>query len=225
MGTHSDHPPSGSQAPGKKAHWERIYSERKPTDVSWYQAHPEYSLAMIEATGAGIEADIIDVGGGASTLVDHLLAAGYQRLTVLDISPTAIAQARERLGARAKKVSWLEYDITDYAPGHRFDIWHDRAVFHFLTTAGERSRYLATLKAALKPGGHAIIATFAEDGPAESSGLEVVCYNPESLSNTVGEGLHLVETRLERHRTPHGGIEEFVYCRFCRDATDPAKIF
>ena len=222
MGMHSDHPPSGNRPPGKKSHWERIYSEKKPTDVSWYQAHPEYSLAMIEATGAGIEADIIDVGGGASTLVDHLLAAGYQRLSVLDISPTAIAQARERLGIRANKVSWLECDITDYTPGHRFDIWHDRAVFHFLTTTEERSRYLANLKAALKPGGHAIIATFAEDGPAECSGLEVVCYNPESLSNTVGDGLHLVETRLERHRTPHGGIEDFVYCRFCRDAPEPA---
>jgi SAM-dependent methyltransferase len=220
----SEQPPSGKRPPGKKSHWERIYSEKETSDVSWYQAHPEYSLAMIEVTGAGIEADIIDVGGGASTLVDHLLAAGYRHLCVLDISPTAIARARERLGIRANKVSWLECDITDYAPGQRFDIWHDRAVFHFLTTAEERSRYLDALKAALKPGGHAIIATFAENGPAESSGLEVVCYNPESLSNAVGEGLHLVETRLERHRTPHGGIEEFVYCRFRRDPTDPAKI-
>ena len=224
MGSHSDHPPSGNQAPGKKAHWERIYSEKKPAEVSWYQAHPEYSLTMIEATGAGVDAGIIDVGGGASTLVDHLLAAGYRRLSVLDISPTAIAQARERLGVRANQVSWLEYDVTDYTPEHRFDIWHDRAVFHFLTAAEERTRYLATLKTALKPGGHAIIATFAEDGPAESSGLEVVCYNPESLSNAVGEGLHLVETRLERHRTPHGGSEDFIYCRFRRDATNPAKI-
>ena len=224
MGIYPDHPPTDNQPPVRKSHWERIYSEKNPTEVSWYQAHPEYSLAMIEATGAGIEAGIIDVGGGASTLVDHLLAAGYQRLSVLDISPTAIAQARERLGVRAKKVSWLECDITDYTPEHHFDIWHDRAVFHFLTTAGERTRYLGTLKAALKPGGQAIIATFAEDGPAECGGLEVVRYNPESLSNTVGEGLHLVETRIEMHRTPHGGMEEFIYCRFCRDAAEPVLV-
>jgi SAM-dependent methyltransferase len=221
MMTNPDHPAAGIHTPAIKNHWEQVYLKKQPDAVSWYQLHPEYSLAMIEATGAGIEARIIDVGGGASTLVDHLLAAGYRHLTVLDISPTAIARARERLGEQANRISWLEVDVIDYIPKQGLEIWHDRAVFHFLTSAEERARYLAALNKALKPGGHAILATFAEDGPDKCSGLEVVRYSPESLNRAVGHGLRLIETRSELHHTPRGGIQQFVYCRFIRTDTDP----
>ena len=206
----------GNTSSSRKAHWEQVYAEKQPGETSWYQLHPEYSLAMIEDTGLGIGASLIDVGGGASTLVDHLLATGYQHVNVLDIAHTAIEQAKARLGKQANMVNWLEADITDYAPAQLFDIWHDRAVFHFLTSEMQRSRYLATLNKALKPGGHAIIATFAEDGPNLCSGLEVVCYSPESLNRALGHTLRLAETRSEEHTTPGGGVQKFNYCRFVR---------
>jgi SAM-dependent methyltransferase len=210
----SDNSPPGSPALGKKQHWEQVYSDRKPTDVSWYQLHPEYSLALIEACAAGTAARILDVGGGASTLVDYLLAAGYRHVNVLDIAGTAIQQAKARLGARASEITWLEQDVTRYPFAQDFDIWHDRAVFHFLTSPEERARYIANLKQALKPGGYAIIATFAEDGPTECSGLDVMRYSPKSLSEVMGGLLRLVETREEEHHTPNGGVQRFIYCRF-----------
>ena len=205
---------SHNPASGRKEHWEQIYSDKKPTDVVWYQLHPEHSLALIEACAVGSGARIIDVGGGASTLVDHLLAAGYRHISVLDISHNAIERAQARLGSQAEAVTWIEQDVIGSPPGHGYDIWHDRAVFHFLTSPDERARYIANLKQALRPGGQAIIATFAEDGPSECSGLEVARYSPESLSNTLGETLRLVETRQEEHHTPHGGVQRFIYCRF-----------
>lgn len=207
------------QATARKQHWEQVYSDKKPTDVSWYQLHPEYSLALIEACAAGSGARIIDVGGGTSTLVDHLLTAGYRHISVLDIAGTAIRQAQARLGARASEITWLEEDVTRYPFTQDFAIWHDRAVFHFLTSPEDRNRYLANLKQALKPGGHAIIATFAEDGPSECSGLAVMRYSPESLSNILGGSLRLVETRQEEHHLPHGGVQRFIYCRFRRLGT------
>ncbi|TNG03055.1 MAG: class I SAM-dependent methyltransferase [Gammaproteobacteria bacterium] len=197
----------------RKAHWEHIYSVKRPAETSWYQLHPEYSLAMIEHTGLGTGASLIDVGGGASTLADHLLAAGYRHVTVLDIAHTAIEQAKARLGKQASMITWLETDINDYTPAQPFDIWHDRAVFHFLTSETQRARYVATLNKALKPGSHAIIATFAEHGPSKCSGLDVVRYSPESLNRALGHTLRLVETRTEEHHTPNGGIN---YCRFIR---------
>jgi len=220
--TEPDNPTPGSHTPGKKQHWERVYSDRKPKDVSWYQLHPEYSLALIEACSAGTDAHILDVGGGASTLVDHLLAAGHRHVSVLDIAGTAIQLAKSRLGSQAKAVTWIEQDVTGSLPGHGYDIWHDRAVFHFLTRADERTRYIANLIKALKPGGHAIIATFADDGPSDCSGLEVTRYSPESLSGTMGESLRLIETRQEEHHTPNGGVQRFIYCRFKHLHTDAA---
>lgn len=211
-----DIPVPGDPHPEWKAHWEGIYTRKKTTEVSWYQSHPEHSLALIETAGLGSEAGIIDVGGGASTLVDHLLIAGYRNVTVLDIAQGAIRQAQARLGVQASRVTWLEHDITGYLPARRFDIWHDRAVFHFLTSEHDQSRYLAVLGKALQPDGQVIIATFAENGPGQCSGLNVVCYSPESLSHVLGPAYRLVETRTENHHTPHGGVQQFVYCRFCR---------
>ena len=200
----------------RKDHWEQIYSDKKPTEVSWYQQHPEHSLELIKATGVDVSARIIDIGGGASTLVGFLLDAGYQRLSVLDIAHAAIEQAKSRLGDRADKVEWLEQNITKWAPAELFDVWHDRAVFHFLTDTLDRSSYIHTMSRALKPGGHAIIATFGPDGPEKCSGLEVVRYSPETMLAVLGDSFQLVETRIEEHKTPGGSSQSFVYCRFIR---------
>ena len=204
----------------RQAHWEGVYSKKKSTEVSWYQQHPEHSLELIKATGVDLSASIIDIGGGASTLVDFLLEAGYQNLTVLDIAHGAIEQARSRLGRSkikwADKVEWLEQDITEFKTDRCFDVWHDRAVFHFLTDADDRLRYVEAMSNALKPGGHAVVATFNPDGPEKCSGLDVVRYSPETLSAIFGEGFQLVETRSEKHKTPGGASQSFVYCRFVR---------
>ncbi|HEX9149607.1 MAG TPA: class I SAM-dependent methyltransferase [Thermoanaerobaculia bacterium] len=199
-----------------KEHWERIYSTRPTNAVSWYQEHAESSLRLIRATGAPKDAAIIDVGGGASTLVDDLLAAGYSRLSVLDLSGTALAAARKRLGARASAVRWLEADVTKVdLPPNEYDIWHDRAVFHFLTSDEDRAAYVRTVSKSVKPGGHVIVATFAEDGPTECSGLPVVRYGAEQLHSEFGETFTLVSHEKEEHHTPLGKVQQFVYC-YCR---------
>jgi len=199
-----------------KAHWEKIYASRKADEVSWYRTHLEQSLALIHATGAGAESQIIDVGCGASTLIDDLLAAGYQHVTVLDISSAAIEDARTRLGKRADDVTWLEADITRASlPRHHYDIWHDRAVFHFLTDAGDRQRYVEAVNHAVKPGGHVIVATFGPHGPLQCSGLGIVRYTPEELHQEFGADYRLVRSVTEDHVTPAGKHQEFVYC-YCR---------
>ena len=204
----------------RQAHWEGVYSKKKSAEVSWYQQHPEYSLELIKATGVNASASIIDIGGGASTLVDFLLDAGYKNLSVLDISHGAIEQAKFRLGRSkielADKVEWLEHDITRFITCKSFDVWHDRAVFHFLTDAADRLRYLEAMSNVVKPGGHAIVATFNLDGPEKCSGLDVVRYSPETMSAIFGEGFQFVETRSEKHETPGGASQSFVYCRFIR---------
>jgi len=220
MTSNQPNQPSGGVRRDWKTRWERIHAEKDPSRVSWYQAHPEHSLNLIGETGVGTDAAIIDVGGGASTLVDNLLDAGYTNVTVLDIARTAIEQARTRLGGLAGKVSWVEGDITTFASDRQYDIWHDRAVFHYLTEAEDRARYLTVLGRTLKPEGHAIIATFSENGPSQCSGLEVVRYSPEALSDVLAPHLHLVETLVEEHHTPAGGVQQFVYCRFRRSGLD-----
>ena len=215
MSTDSDQQPVDCQHPDWKKHWETLYAEKDSAEVSWYQSHPQYSLSLIEDTGIGTTASIIDVGGGASTLVDHLLKAGYRNITVLDIARAAIEQAQQRLGNRSQRVTWIEDDVTRYSPGQQFDIWHDRAVFHFLTNENDRACYLETMRKALKPYGQVIIATFSDSGPSQCSGLDVVRYSPETLKQTLGPQLRLVETFTEEHHTPDGGLQQFVYCRFC----------
>ena len=199
-----------------KNHWDSVYGGRKPDEVSWYQRHLEKSLELIGATGAGKDAAIIDLGGGASTLVDDLLAAGYTNLTVLDISSAALRAAQTRLGARAGQVTWLEADVTRAElPGRGYDVWHDRAVFHFLTEAEDRRRYVAAVERAVKPGGHVIVATFGPHGPLKCSGLEIARYTPEQLHHEFGGNYELRRSVVEDHRTPAGGHQEFIYC-WCR---------
>ena len=161
-----------------KTHWEKIYRTKESSQVSWYQLHPTMSLQYIQNTGVSRAGQIIDIGGGASTLVDHLLDDGFQNITVLDISAEALGIAKQRLAARAEVVTWLEADITKInLPNHVYDVWHDRAVFHFLTKPEERTRYVNIVKKSVKPGGHVIVATFAIDGPEKCSGLEVARYD------------------------------------------------
>jgi len=200
----------------RKDHWEHIYSEKQATEVSWYQKRPLRSFELIKATGIDTSARIIDIGGGASTLADFILDAGYENLSVLDISHAAIEQAKSRLGKRADKVTWYEHDITEFTPDEPFDVWHDRAVFHFLTEADDRTSYVGILSNALKPGAHAIIAAFNLDGPEKCSGLDIVQYSPETISAVLGDAFQLVETSTEEHVTPGGSSQSFVYCRFIR---------
>lgn len=197
-------------------HWEKVYTTKATDAVSWFQPHAEVSLDLIKATGAGRDAAIIDVGGGASTLVDDLLASGYTDLTMLDLSAAALAAARSRLGAMTSKVRWIEADITRaQLPANRYDIWHDRAVFHFLTAAEERAAYVQAVFRAVKPGGHVIVATFAEDGPDKCSGLPVMRYRADQLHDQFGEAFALLRHRKEAHHTPSGTVQQFVYC-YCR---------
>ena len=199
-----------------KTHWEQIYHIKEATQVSWYQLHPSLSLKYIQNTGISKSGHIIDVGGGASTLVDHLLDDGFQQVTVLDISAAALEVVQQRLGQRAGSVTWLEADITQTTlPHHEYDIWHDRAVFHFLTEPQGRQRYVDTVREAVRPGGHVIVATFASDGPERCSGLEVVRYDPQSLHSEFGADFELLDSTHEEHHTPFGTEQKFIYC-YCR---------
>lgn len=200
----------------RKAHWEKVYAEKSPKEVSWYQPRPERSLALIQATGLGPEAALIDVGGGASTLVDNLLQSGYRDLAVLDISGAALAHTRQRLGPAAAEVAWYEADVTEFRPPRAFDIWHDRAVFHFLTEAADRAAYLEALRAGLRPGGHLILATFALDGPEKCSGLPVQRYDAAALAATLGADFELLGEESEAHLTPAEATQRFGYFHFRR---------
>lgn len=198
----------------RQTHWDNVYSQRLPSELSWYQAHPEVSLRLIAASGVGKDAALIDIGGGASLLVDKLVEAGYANVAVLDISAAAIKAAQTRLGARAAAVRWLARDVTAFAPLEKYALWHDRAVFHFLTEAADRRDYLAAAASALAPGGQMIVATFAPDGPEKCSGLPVVRYDAAGLAREVGEDYELLESCGETHVTPGGGKQSFSYCRF-----------
>ena len=199
-----------------KAHWERVYSSKATDAVSWFQVHAETSLRLIKETGLPRDGAIIDVGGGASTLVDDLLALGYSNLTVLDLSAAALRAAKERLGSDADKITWLEADITKVELARdAYDLWHDRAVFHFLTRDEDRHAYVEAVLRAVKPGGHVIVATFAEDGPEQCSGLPVMRYSAEALHAEFGAPFTLVRHDKEAHRTPFGTIQQFTYC-YCR---------
>jgi SAM-dependent methyltransferase len=201
-----------------KAHWEQVYRTKSPDEVSWYRPHLELSLGLIERAVPDRKAAIIDVGGGEATLVDDLLALGYRDLSVLDVSATALAVAKRRLGRQADSVRWLCGDVTTFAfPAHRYDVWHDRAVFHFLTGAEARAAYVRQAARAVKPGGHVIVATFGPAGPTKCSGLEVARYDAQALHGEFGAGFRLVEHRSEQHRTPSGALQQFVYC-YCRVA-------
>jgi SAM-dependent methyltransferase len=193
-------------------HWERIYRTRRIDEMSWFQRDPVISLALVRRAAPDCSARVIDVGAGASSLVDGLLHAGYGGITVLDVSATALEHARGRLGVQALRVTWLEADVRTAAlPAGAYDVWHDRAVFHFLTNPDDRAAYVAQVRRTLRAGGHAIVATFAEDGPPTCSGLPVVRYSPESLHAALGEGFVLVTSGRDQHVTPGGATQRFVY--------------
>jgi trans-aconitate methyltransferase len=202
----------------RKQHWESVYQQKSADEVSWFQIHPEYSLDLIRAAGVAKNQPVIDVGGGAAHLVDTLLDAGYADVTVLDIAATALEQAKTHLGTRAAQATWLESDVTAFIPPKPYAMWHDRAVFHFLTDAGDRAKYLAVLRRALPAGGHLIIATFAPDGPERCSNLPVERYDADKLQAVLGNEFRLLETRSEEHRTPAGKVQHFLYFRCVREA-------
>jgi SAM-dependent methyltransferase len=197
-------------------HWEKIYTEKGPTAVSWYRPHLETSLELIGRVAADRSSSIIDIGGGESTLADDLLARGYEDVTVLDISRTAIDANRKRLGDASGRVHWLVADITQGdLPPSRYDVWHDRAVFHFLTAPGDRVAYVRQVANAVKIGGYVIVSTFGPEGPIKCSGLDVVRYDAESLHKEFGVHFRLLGSSKELHRTPFGTTQQFLYC-YCR---------
>jgi 2-polyprenyl-3-methyl-5-hydroxy-6-metoxy-1,4-benzoquinol methylase len=198
-----------------KDHWQHVYSTKATDTVSWFQPHADTSLRLIEATCLSNEASIIDVGGGASTLVDDLLAMNYRNVTVLDVSSAALDVAKARLGAGADSVIWLEADITNTEVPGAYDLWHDRAVFHFLTAAEDRRAYVKAAMRSVKPGGHLIVSTFAEDGPLQCSGLPVMRYSAAQLHAQFADGFLLISHERELHRTPFGTTQQFTYCH-CR---------
>jgi ubiquinone/menaquinone biosynthesis C-methylase UbiE len=200
----------------RRSHWENVYSTKPHDQVSWYRDHLDNSLNLILQTGLAKDAAIIDIGGGSSTLVDDLLDNGFVDVSVLDISGTAISKSRDRLGVRGERVNWIEADITEVSlPDDHYDVWHDRAVFHFLKDANDRRKYVDSVTRSLKSSGHIIIASFGLGGPQKCSGLDVVRYSPESMHNEFGERFRLVKSLDETHQTPFGTTQEFIYC-YCR---------
>ena len=197
-------------------HWDKVYQTKPFDSVSWYAPHLDTSLALIERVAPDRSAAIIDVGGGESTLVDDLLAKGYRHVTVLDVSHAAIEFSKKRLGAAGDAVSWRVADITEAElPARGYDVWHDRAVFHFLTEPAQRTAYVQRVARSMKPGGHVIVATFGPQGPLKCSGLDVVRYDADTLHQQFGRQFELVDSQLQVHHTPMGVEQQFVYC-LCR---------
>jgi ubiquinone/menaquinone biosynthesis C-methylase UbiE len=196
-----------------KEHWEKVYQTKQPDAVSWFQEHATRSLELIRSVGTSSDANIIDVGGGASTLVDDLLGSGFKNVSVLDLSASALEVARQRLGATGDGVTWIAGDIcTVSLPDQAYDIWHDRAVFHFLINPVYRAAYVQQVMRSVKPGGHVIVATFAPDGPEQCSGLPVARYAPGELHQEFGPAFELLEHMSEEHKTPWGSVQHFIYC-------------
>lgn len=200
----------------REAHWQNVYKEKGEYQVSWFQEWPAISLELIESVGAKSDSAIIDIGGGASRLVDALVEKGHQDLTVLDVSESAVSIARARLGAAATTVNWIVADVTRWEPKRAYDLWHDRAAFHFLTEVSDRSAYIDRLTQAVRRGGHAIIGTFALDGPERCSGLPVVRYDAAQLSATLSRFFELIAMRRDDHKTPWGAVQHFQFGVFRR---------
>ncbi len=203
-------------------HWERVYTTKDEFEVSWYQDVPTTSLEMIESTGISRDAAIVDIGGGASPLLDALLDRGFTDLTVLDLCEAPLKVARQRLGDGSKHVRWIAADITEWQPERRYSLWHDRAAFHFLTDPQDRAAYLTTMKDAVPTGGCAMLATFALDGPETCSGLPVVRYSPDTLAEELGREFTLVNQRHRLHTTPGGARQSFQFSLFRRGAANSA---
>ena len=202
----------------RQSHWENVYASKRENEVSWFQESPAPSLALIAEVRATPGSAIIDVGGGASRLVDHLIDRGFHDVTVLDLSAAALEASKARLGERAGSAQWLVADVTTWEPSRTYDIWHDRAAFHFLTEERDRAGYIERLKQGLKIGGHAIIATFAPDGPEKCSGLPVARYDGASLARTLGAAFKLLHTQRHEHATPWDSRQIFQFSVFRRES-------
>ncbi|MBS1881270.1 MAG: methyltransferase domain-containing protein [Actinobacteria bacterium] len=205
-----------SSTAGGTDHWERRYRERRADELSWTEAAPTASLELIAAARLPRQAGILDAGGGAAGLAAALSQAGYTDLTVADISAAALARARAGLGERAAAIIWVEADLRDHDFGRRFELWHDRAAFHFMVTEADREGYLRTLERSLAPGGHLVLAGFGPAGPSECSGLPVARRDAEEIAALLGDGYALVSSHPHQHRTPSGAVQEFVYAHFQR---------
>ena len=198
-------------------HWNKAYTEKSEAELSWHEDDPAVALDLMKDAGLSAASSVIDIGAGTSRLMERLLDLGLEDLTALDLSQQALAEARQRLGAREKQVKWVVGDITSWAPTRCYDIWHDRAVFHFLVEPEDRAAYVQRLSRSLEPGGHALIATFATDGPEKCSGLPVARYSPESLGETLGNGFSLINHRFHLHHTPWGKGQSVQYSLFRRE--------
>lgn len=197
------------------AHWENVYANKDASQVSWFEETPALSLELIAESYDG-RGSVIDIGGGASGLAGVLVEAGYAPVAVLDLSANALAVAKAKLGTKASAVEWIVADVTEWQPARRFDVWHDRAAFHFLTEPVQQRAYAQTLRSALNPGGIAIIGTFAPDGPERCSGLPVARHDAVSIAAILGEGFELVSERRHEHRTPGGAVQKFQFSTFRR---------
>jgi SAM-dependent methyltransferase len=203
---------------GGQAHWEKVYTTKGEGEVSWFQETPVPSLELLQLVGAHTSSAIIDIGGGASRLVDSLLGQGVENVTVLDFSAAALASARARLGDKENKAKWIVADVTEWQPPEMYDVWHDRAAFHFLTGDREQNAYIQRLKQALRRGGHLIIGTFALDGPEKCSGLPVARHCSKSLGALLGSDFTLVDSRRHEHATPWQAVQRFQFSTFRRRA-------
>src|ERR1700731_3636804 len=201
---------------GRKAHWENVYTSKGKREVSWYQESPAPSLELIVLAGLSADASIIDIGGGASRLGYSLVDPNIPRITVVDLSAAALDAAKHRLGNKGAGVEWLVADVTTWEPSQAYDLWHDRAAFHFLDDPTGQSAYVDRLKQALRPGGHVVIGTFALDGPEKCSGLPIVRYDAVSLSAILGTDFKLIDNRRHDHATPWGALQRFQFSTFCR---------
>jgi ubiquinone/menaquinone biosynthesis C-methylase UbiE len=207
-----------------KQHWDNIYSTKRPDEVSWTQDVPKTSLEFIHSFNLPKSAAIIDVGGGDSKLVDYLLDEGFEKITVLDISEHALARAKQRLGARAKLVQWIVSDITEFHPTTSYDLWHDRATFHFLTAESHIVQYLATAQQAVKEGGYLIVGTFSTQGPPKCSGLIITQYSEETLTTELYDGFERIRCITEDHTTPFNTIQNFLFCCFRRKSIAQKRV-
>jgi SAM-dependent methyltransferase len=200
----------------RQKHWDDAYTNKGENEVSWFQESPTPSLELMTLVGATPRTSVVDIGGGASRLADALVEKGFRSVTVLDLSEAGLAAAKARLGSRADQVKWLVADVTTWGPQQVYDLWHDRATFHFLTEEADRTAYVERLKRAVRPGGHAIIGTFAPDGPERCSGLPVVRYDAASLSQVLGSAFELLEGRRHEHMTPRQAEQRFQFSVFRR---------
>jgi len=200
----------------RKAHWENVFATKAENEVSWFQTYPETSAKLLQECNPPLDGNVIEVGGGDSHFIDVLLEKGYKNIYVLDISANAIERAKKRLGSKANAIHWIVSDVTDFVPEVKFDFWHDRAAFHFLTDENKKSKYVAIASNAIKPEGHLVLGTFSDNGPKKCSGLEICQYNPNSMSALLSSTFNTIRCFTEDHNTPFNTIQNFIFCIFKR---------